>query len=175
MTTPCTDIRTNLDDWLDDALPAETRADVDRHLARCPACRAAFHAQRALAADLAVLGRVAETVANGAQPTATTPSRAAWRRVAAAIAITVAGSLIGVELLQRDTAPRRTPTPIARQTKPAQPPAPQPRSVSIETRGTTAGDLLLQLPSSNPRVHIVWLYPDPGATAKPDNNHEPTG
>jgi hypothetical protein len=70
----CTDAERYLDDFVDDSLPAKLAAELEAHIASCPACRAAERGLRALLAEAEALEASIE------------PGRDLWSGIAARIA-----------------------------------------------------------------------------------------
>jgi anti-sigma factor RsiW len=61
----CQDFVELVTDYLDEALPADERARIDRHLASCPGCAAALAQWRTV---IGLAGRLADTDVEGIDP-----------------------------------------------------------------------------------------------------------
>ncbi|RIK68089.1 MAG: hypothetical protein DCC65_04490 [Planctomycetota bacterium] len=160
----CEKTRIRLDDWLDGALEAEALAEVSDHLAFCDECRDRFQRALALQDDLARLGSIADRVA--VEDRASRP-RTIWRltRFAAAAAVVL---MVGAGYLM--TRPVRTGVapggrePIAAGDVRDSELIPLGdlmvrRLKSDRVRLIGADDCVaVDVRSSNPKVHIVWLY-----------------
>ena len=176
--TPCEIAITRLDDWLDGALTNEQQAELDAHLAACDACARGFAQQRRLHNDLRALGGLANKLAD-APPSQTQARSRAWvrmARVAAVLALAVGLAWLAARTWQtrshtlppRDTIARR---PAARPPTTAPDRANVPESSAVQIVLLDRTDRLARpMPSSNSRIHIVWLYEtespagiDPGA------------
>jgi anti-sigma factor RsiW len=156
MMTSCQDIRAGLDDLLDDLADADLRAEIEAHLATCPACVRHFESHRRIAGDLRMLGRLADRIvaaepAPAASPRSR-PRRARWPAVAAALI------LIGTSAYFALSRSSRAPRVVADAERPPTPP----KASSVPGAGfrITVPEHVMAVPieSSNPKVHIVWLY-----------------
>jgi hypothetical protein len=122
---PNGDVRDVLPDYVNDGLDAHARAEVERHLETCAACRDEVALLRGLRATL----RRAPAVDVGAISAAIPPYRApvsrgwsaGWRTAAAIAAIAVGGTSIA---LLRDDAPTDRDLPAARVARASAPSVP---------------------------------------------------
>ncbi len=166
----CERVMDHLDDWLDEALDARLRSAVDAHLAGCESCRREFARHRALADDLAVLGRIADRIVDA--PVQRTLRRVRWTRigkVVAVLAIAVGAALAGWSQMNH-----RAPRQVADRDRNV--PAGTP--TSDENRAPTRFEyepaepsrhMVVVVKSDNPRIHIVWLYENAlGKPVQPD-------
>ena len=162
----CEKIRIRLDDWLDGRLTDEALGEVKDHLAYCEACRSHFERHLSLAEDLAALGRAANRMADHAGPSVGRQRRRIGRIVAVAACLAlVAGGIYYAGLSHVEFMPPVTSAPEA------------PRLVVSDRPAVPLGELMVRpvderqvrienapdcvavhVESSNPRVHIVWLY-----------------
>ncbi len=156
----CNEIRLLFDDRLDDVLDASSKERFEDHLLECTSCCEAFDRLRELSDDLATLGDVADRIA---EPGAVSPPVARrwfmnpgrWRRGVAAAAIVVIGlSLTLSEMRRYEMTPAPVPTNPPSSGFAEKTPTGEP-SFSI---ATPKDKLAVQCESSNPRIHIVWLY-----------------
>ena len=174
--TRCQDIRAGLDDWLDGLASPELRAEIDAHLAECAKCAGYFERQRRLAGDLAALGRAANRIAD-LEPAAARASASRWQGfwpAAAAAAIVVAG---GVFLANYRTSHRAVQRADSEVTSVEQ--SPTTKAAPAFAVKTPEDCLAVPVESTNPRVHIVWLYKEtlpvePPAGEEPVKNPKPT-
>ncbi len=161
--SPCDDIRSACDGWLDGTADTSLKVDIDAHLAACEDCAQYFGRLRAIEDHLAILGSAADRLADAAG-TPTPKKRLTWRPLIAVAAVLMFGF---VALLRQQD---RGSEDIRR---------------LADHAGTTNGDLgsdqgpsfhitvpddrlALPIESDNPRIHIVWLYHKilpPGDTA----------
>lgn len=146
-------------DWLDGELSAVLKSRVDEHLAVCDSCRAAFDQMKGMGGDLALLGRAADRMAEGAMQRAR-PSpvwRQAWVR-AAAVVILLAGGIYLASVRRggpgRENFVDRTPLDRGGNGN----------EVALVPEGEcrVEGHTAVAMASANPRVRIVWLYEDAG-------------
>ncbi len=175
----CQRVRGMLNDLMDDALPIDDVSAVESHLAACPACADAFQRLVAVEADLAALGRAAERLA--AAPRPVVPPLRHWRtaamRVAAALLFaTLVG--YGVYTWQVRDANRRLIVDAGTDAYVEPPSAGGTQHIQREPRPafsieTPEGVTAVQLQSSRPDIHIVWLYETPDAAAPQESPQEP--
>jgi len=175
----CPSIQDRLDDWLDGLVDVEVREEIDRHLAACPCCAAIFERHRRLAENLRSLGCAGDRLADAARPQASSAPSASrwprpshrwvgWQRPLATAATVILAVTIGFYILL----PSRTGAPIGSRAalEPTRT-ANQEDSRAAETAAATAvpsasscyvraeaSRMVVQMPTSNPRVHLVWLY-----------------
>ena len=74
---PCNELVELVTDYLDDALPADRRAQVDAHLATCPGCRSVLAQWREV---IRLGGRVAEADVDEVDPSVRRDLLSAFRR-----------------------------------------------------------------------------------------------
>ncbi len=151
----CNWIDSQIDDFLDDRLPPTAQHELEQHIAACSPCRATVLRQQALIADLAGLGAAADRVAGGpAKMPEVRRSSAPWR-IAAAILV-VAGLGYGLNAWRHrggsvaQIEPSEQPTDIGRGAPDLETP--------LVVLGDGANRMAVRLPSSDPGIHIVWLY-----------------
>lgn len=167
----CEEVMEGLDDWLDQALDARLRANVDVHLASCESCRREFARHRALADDLHVLGRIADRIVDA--PAHSGSWRARWTRigrVAAILAIAVGAALVGWNRMNHGAAARFVEKgSIAGPIEPI--PDSHKRLARFEFEPSEPNrHMVVSVESDNPRVHIVWLYENTlGKPAQPSS------
>lgn len=155
----CGDIGAGLDDWLDGRAGEDALAEINAHLAECPDCARYFDQQRRLAGDLLALGRAADRLASSADAAERTAfparRRVPWRAAVAALLVIAAGAYL-VEYRLSHPAEQRAELRPASEGPPA--PEPPPFSCTIPDEY-----LAVQIESSNPQIHIVWLYSEVSA------------
>lgn len=164
-----------LDDWLDGMLDESDRAAIRAHMAECEACRAAFCAAETLQANLCVLGAAADAIASTprVQRRHVAISRATLWRIAAALVIAAGGFWAARLTMNAQRTGRGSANDAQRPVQLS--PAHQVAALEVETsprddvRVSADGDVMaVRIKSSNPRVHIVVLYPTtPAASATP--------
>jgi hypothetical protein len=172
---PCSEMRACVEDWLDDLLDAETRVRVETHLGECSQCRKFFARRRALTDDLSTLGRAADALAAAAAPKAT-PRIMRWRSWSIAAATVLFFISAGLYLSEfrraRETQSgvNEPPTTFSSGGKES----PQVLSSPAGDFGMTCpeGHMLVPMTSSNPRVHIVWLYEQTSLPETPANGED---
>ncbi|MCZ6817641.1 MAG: zf-HC2 domain-containing protein [Planctomycetota bacterium] len=166
----CERVMDHLDDWLDEALDARLRSAVDAHLAGCESCRREFARHRALADDLAVLGRIADRIVDA--PVQRPLRRVRWTRigkVAVVLAIAIGAALAGWSQMN-PRAPRRVVEfePIVPNGVPTSDEKMVPTRFEYEP-AEPSRHMVVAIKSDNPRIHIVWLYENTlGKQALPD-------
>lgn len=144
------DIRDRLPDWLHGRLDPETRAQVDAHLAQCPACTDELMLLRA--AQRAMRGAPAVDVrAIAAAVPAYQPAPRQWRawRVAAAVLLLAggAGSFMMYQRSQSASAPA-VKTVASHEVPAVVPPVP---SAPVPTRAVVVAESAHQSPATAPR------------------------
>ncbi|HET9152052.1 MAG TPA: zf-HC2 domain-containing protein [Gemmatimonadales bacterium] len=106
----CEQTRDLLDRYVAGALVPEERADIERHVQDCAACRADLEAAAALAAPVAGLSRQIPPPADLWPGIARRITPPAWRRrtlaAAAALFLMAGSSLLTIAVLRRGTAPQ---------------------------------------------------------------------
>lgn len=169
----CEDIRLLMDDWLDDFLDEAARERVEAHLQTCASCRSEFDRQAAITDDLATLGRAADRIAASRATRRPTPARwfqhsTRWRRGLAAVAVVVLGLSLTLSELRHQPA---SPEPEAARPAGATEAGGDAPPISAFSITTPDNKLVVPCESSNPRIHIVWLYDEvrPAATSNDDN------
>jgi hypothetical protein len=161
---PCVELRAWADDWLDDMLDAATQTRIEAHLGECSECNQYFAERRALAGDLLMLGRAADALVGATAPKAA-PRVIRWRSWSIAAATVLffltaglyisefrrGGPASGLGGGEAQPTVEQTALPMG---------APEPGSASGRDFDMTCpeGRLLVPMASSNPRIHIVWLY-----------------
>lgn len=179
MNLGCEKTRVRLDDWLDGLLDEEVRREVNDHLAFCDECRAMFRRHLDLQGDLGALGSAAERIV------AAGPSAAAgrpWRgmrfaaSLAAAMALLATGYLItredqrgvlpgGERRIALDEGQRQELTALG--------------DLMVRRAGSDAVHIkggpncvAVNVETSNPKVHLVWLYGECGSEAAGDSTDD---
>jgi hypothetical protein len=169
----CERARASLDDWLDGLLDHEAAGRLESHLAECSSCAAWFEQHRTISVNLAALGQAAERIAGkpertedgGADDGLALAGRVrrlirlrSWIAVAAVLVIFVgAGLFMASSRHQTKNAPhlpeRKAQITVAENDNTFSVTCPE-------------GRMVVPIASSNPRIHIVWLY-DEMLPAKP--------
>jgi hypothetical protein len=161
---PCVELRACADDWLDDMLDAGTQARIEAHLGECSECNEYFAERRAMTGNLLMLGRAADALVGATAPKAA-PRVIRWRSwsIAAATVLFFLTAGLYIHELGRNGSPPGVSEPQAkhsdeRLTPVAQPPQPSAAMDRDFDMTCPEGRMLVPMASSNPRIHIVWLY-----------------
>ena len=166
----CVEARAAVEDWLDELLDDEARTRVAAHLGKCRECSDYFSRRRALAGDLLTLGRAADALAAG-NMSKTSPRLVRWRSWSVAAATVLFFLTAGLYLSEFRRA--EEPASSVGTREPVLPGAAnesrQAPRVSGRDFGMTCpeGRMLVPMASSNPRIHIVWLYDQTKEPATP--------
>jgi len=158
----CDQIQSRLDDWLDDSLSSDERRGIEVHLDRCDHCRRIFDAHRGLTVDLIALGHAADSIGGFAKtPVITRKVTPIWR--VAAMLLLAASAIVATKIFlqaERHTIvvvdsnpPETSSRPIDRT-----PAADEREGFNIDVSDSY---LAVQMKSSDPTIHIVWLYGEP--------------
>ncbi|MBK8270745.1 MAG: zf-HC2 domain-containing protein [Planctomycetes bacterium] len=158
----CNDIRSQVDDWLDDAVSGERSAEIERHLAACDGCRACFARHESLVADLSALAGAANRM--GSEKSVVTTTKSRWTRVSRAAAIIALTAGIAwftsgyfqadrETLIVENTGITSQPGPIINSS--ALPADELPFRVEVDD-----SHFAVNVNSGDPAIHIVWVYQD---------------
>mgnify|MGYP001242791101 CR=1 FL=1 len=169
--TPCQDIQSRMDDWLDDLLAPNERDQIEAHLTTCRECREFFDAHRVLAADLLALSQAADRIVaapRGPEQTAVRWLRG-WR--AAAAVLLAVGTLIAAMQFARSSRSPQLVEHISEgpgaviEVAEIEPPVAIPESRPVIDVG--ANRMPVRMETQNPRIHLVWIYDRPSAPTDP--------
>ncbi len=168
-TDMCELTRSRLDDWLDDLLDPNVQAEVDEHLAKCPACAQFFDRHRGIEDDLLALAAAADRLADAsAHPRVR--GHTGWRKavgIAAVVAILVTAGIVTVGSRGTGDNNRQVAGPPPTGTDGAgleEPRATQNQNPiehsNVFAVATTGNDhrMAVEMESNNPRIHVVWFY-----------------
>jgi hypothetical protein len=158
--TSCNEIRSLMADWLDDELTPVFKIRVDEHLADCRECRDAFSMMQGLGADLVVLGRVADRIADSALSGSHRLRfwHNPWTRAAAVVLLVVGGAYFARVRLSINEE-----TGVGERTRQGNVvPLALIESTVHERDCRAIGRTAVAIATANPRVRIVWLYDDAG-------------
>lgn len=158
----CNDIRSQLDDWLDDAVSGERSTEIERHLAACDGCRAWFARHESLVADLSALAGAANRMV--AEKPVAPSAKSRWVRVSRAAAIIALTAGIAWFTRGYFQADRKTlivenagitSQPGAIINSSALPADELPFRVEVDD-----AHFAVNVDSGDPAIHIVWVYQD---------------
>lgn len=165
-----------MDDWVDGAIDPAQRHAIERHLSTCASCGAAFEAQQRLAGDLSALGGAADAIAAGPAESApkALPGASVWGttlRFAAAMVLAVGAAWMARVALWpvHEDAGRSGPMYVENDARNHELPADSGPTVIL---ASDRAQMAVEVESSNPRIHIVWLYDTP--VAESDGDEDPT-
>jgi hypothetical protein len=161
---PCVEFRAFADDWLDDMLDAATQARLESHLGECSECDEFFAQRRELAGNLLMLGRAADALV-GTNVPKSAPRIVRWRSwsIAAATVLFFLTAGLYIHEFGGNSSSSGVSEPRANHsdgqlTPVAQPPQPSAATDRDFDMTCPEGRMLVPMASSNPRIHIVWLY-----------------
>lgn len=154
----CATCREQIDLRIDGMLDASLQSQLADHLSQCAACRRYDATQRALSGDLSALSRVAEVVA------APRVSARRWApnwmhtgKVAAALAFAVLCTWTFVR--KSSIKLNESPAPVARDSTGDDPSTRPPVRFAVSVEPTEAASrFAIPIETTNPRIHMVWLY-----------------
>jgi len=169
----CNDVRALVEDWLDNLPDGDARSRIGAHLGECPECAEFFSRRRQLTDDLRTLGRAADALAE-AGPSRVRPRLVKWRSWSIAAATILFFLTAGLylsefrhasESIPGDERPEPSPSGVQPAVEKASP------GLSAGSAGgrdfvmtCPEGRMLVPMASTNPRIHIVWLYDQTNST-----------